>query len=70
MYINRALLLVVGVVMIFFPALEDWVFNVETAWYRPFQLWLLVVVASYCLLRSIMCCCSGSDCSDQPRSQQ
>lgn len=52
MYINRALLLVVGVVMIFFPALEDWVFDVETAWYRPFQLWLLVVIASYWNQRS------------------
>jgi hypothetical protein len=52
MYINRALLLVVGVVLIFFPAFEEWVFNVETAWYRPYQLWLLVIVSAWWNQRS------------------
>jgi len=47
MYINRALLLVVGGVLIFFPALEEWAFNVETVWYRPYQLWLMIVVAAW-----------------------
>ena len=47
MYINRALLLVVGAVLIFFPAMEEWAFNVETAWYRPYQLWLMVIVAAW-----------------------
>ena len=47
MYINRLLLLVAGVVLIFFPAIQSWVTSSETAWYRPFQLWLFVVVAAY-----------------------
>jgi uncharacterized membrane protein len=47
MYINRALLVVVGVVLIFFPAIEGWVISSQTAWYRPYLLWLLVVVAAY-----------------------
>lgn len=47
MYINRLLLLFVGVAMIFFPAIEDWMVNSEVAWYRPYQLWLLVVIAAY-----------------------
>ena len=47
MYINRALLLVVGVVLIFFPAIEAWVINSGSAWYRPYQLWLLVIIAAY-----------------------
>ena len=47
MYINRALLIVVGIVMIFFPAIEDWMLSSETAWYRPYQLWLLVIVAAF-----------------------
>jgi uncharacterized membrane protein len=47
MYINRALLLVVGVVLIFFPAIEEWVLSSPTAWYRPYALWLLAVVATY-----------------------
>jgi hypothetical protein len=47
MYINRLMLLFVGVALIFFPAVESWMINSETAWYRPYQLWLLVVVATY-----------------------
>jgi len=47
MYINRALLLVVGVVLIFFPTIEGWMTSSETAWYRPYLLWLLVIVAAY-----------------------
>jgi uncharacterized membrane protein len=52
MYINRALLLVVGVVLIFFPAIEDWLFSSHTAWYRPYQLWLLIILAAYWNQRS------------------
>lgn len=47
MYINRALLLVVGFVFIFFPTIEGWMVGSETAWYRPYQLWLFVIVAAY-----------------------
>ena len=47
MYINRLLLLVSGVVLIFFPAIESWMVSSDIAWYRPYQLWLLVVVAAY-----------------------
>jgi len=47
MYINRALLMVVGAVLIFFPAIEGWVSSSETAWYRPYLLWLLVIGAAY-----------------------
>ena len=47
MYINRLLLLVTGVVLIFFPAIESWVIGSTTAWYRPYQVWLFIVVAAY-----------------------
>lgn len=47
MYINRALLIVVGIVMIFFPAIEDWMLSSDIVWYRPFQLWLLVIIATF-----------------------
>lgn len=52
MYINRALLLVVGVVLILFPAVEDWAFHAEEAWYRPYQLWLLFIIAAWWNQRS------------------
>ena len=47
MYINRFLLLIVGVVLIFFPAIESWMVSSEVSWYRPYQLWLLIVAAAY-----------------------
>tara|TARA_R110002110_G_scaffold362241_1_gene571974 strand:+ start:29903 stop:30079 length:177 start_codon:yes stop_codon:yes gene_type:complete len=47
MYINRILLLMVGVALIFFPAIEQWVISSETDWHRPYLLWLLVIVAAY-----------------------
>jgi hypothetical protein len=52
MYINRALILAVGVILIFFPTIEAWIVNSESHWYRPFQLWLLVIVAIYWNQRS------------------
>jgi uncharacterized membrane protein len=52
MYINRLLLLFAGVVLIFFPAIETWMLNSETAWYRPYLLWLLVVVGAHWNQRS------------------
>jgi len=52
MYINRALLLVIGVVLIFLPAIESWMISSETYWYRPYQLWLLAVVAAWWNQRS------------------
>jgi len=47
MYINRALLLMVGIAFIFFPIIEEWVSRGGTAWYRPYQVWLLIVIAAY-----------------------
>lgn len=47
MYINRALLLVIAVILVFLPAIEEWMLNSQTAWYRPYQLWLLAIVAAY-----------------------
>ena len=47
MYINRLLLLVTGIVLIFFPAIESWMIDSATALYRPYQIWLLIVIAAY-----------------------
>lgn len=52
MYINRALMLAAGVALIFYPAIESWVISSDTTWYRPYQLWLLVVIAAYWNQRS------------------
>ena len=52
MYINRALLLVVVVLLVFAPAIEEWVFRSGAAWYRPYNLWLVFIVAAYWNQRS------------------
>lgn len=52
MYINRLLLLVIGAFLVFFPTIEIWIINSETAWYRPYLFWLLVVAAAYWNQRS------------------
>jgi len=46
MYINRALLLALGIVIIFLPSLAEWATGSNTGWYRPYILWLVVVVAT------------------------
>jgi hypothetical protein len=52
MYINRALLLILGIAFTFFPAIEDWISSAGTAWYRPYQLWLIIIIAAYWNQRS------------------
>jgi uncharacterized membrane protein len=52
MYINRALLAAFGILLIFLPTVENWLFHEQAAWYRPFALWGVVVVAAYWNQRS------------------
>ncbi len=52
MYINRALLFVLAATLIFLPSVEDWLLSPEAGWYRPYQLWLLIIVATYWNQRS------------------
>lgn len=47
MYIDRALLLVFALALVFFPTLEGWVFADPEHWYRPFLIWFGVVVAAF-----------------------
>lgn len=43
------LIYIAVVAYILAPAIIGWVMNPEGAWYRPFGLWLLVVIAAYLL---------------------
>ena len=47
MYINKALLLMIGVAFIFYPTFEEWLLEGSSGWHRPYQLWLLVILAAY-----------------------
>ncbi len=52
MYINRALLVAFGILLIFLPTVENWLFHSEAPWYRPFALWAVMVIAAYLNQRS------------------
>ena len=52
MYINRALLLLLGLALIFLPAIERWLWQAPTEWYRPYLLWLAALVAGWWTQRS------------------
>lgn len=47
MYINRGILLLMGLALIFLPSVEDWLWQGGANWYRPYLLWLAVIVAGW-----------------------
>ena len=47
MYINRVTLLVMGLIAVFLPSIENWVFHTPTAWYRPYQFWLVIIAVAW-----------------------
>lgn len=47
MYINRSLLMVLAVALVFSPSALEWVNTGGTAWYRPYLLWSLLVLLGY-----------------------
>ena len=52
MYINRALLLALCVISIFWPAIDSWMSNAIAEWYATYLWWLLALVAAYWNQRS------------------
>ena len=47
MNISPALLLLMLVIFVFSPSIQEWVTQGGTAWYRPYQAWLVVIVFIY-----------------------
>jgi hypothetical protein len=44
MHISPSLLLLTFIVFLFFPALQEWMTQGGTAWYRPYLLWLAIII--------------------------
>lgn len=44
MRISPALLLLLIVIIVFAPSIQDWAIQGGTAWYRPYVLWLVIIV--------------------------
>lgn len=49
MYIYRLVLLLVIGIYLFSPAIMDWWIEPQGAWYRPYMLWLTLIIAGMLL---------------------
>ena len=47
MYINRSMLMILGIALVFFPAAQGWIIQGPEAWYRPYLVWALVILLAY-----------------------
>lgn len=47
MYLNPTLLLLLGLMFVFAPSLQEWVLNGGVAWYRPYIVWAALIVVIY-----------------------
>lgn len=43
MYINPTLLLLLALMFVFAPTIQEWVLSGGTAWYRPYLIWILMI---------------------------
>lgn len=46
---TRPLILMLLILYIFSPTFFGWVINPDGAWYRPYIIWVLVIVVAYYL---------------------
>jgi uncharacterized membrane protein len=46
-YINRTLLIILAVTIVFIPSVQAWVTSGGSAWYRPFLVWFVLLLAAY-----------------------
>ena len=49
MYIYRLVLILVVGIYLFSPAIMDWWIDPNGAWYRPYLLWLILIVVTFIL---------------------
>jgi hypothetical protein len=49
MYIYRLVLILVVGIYLFSPAIMDWWTDPNGAWYRPYLLWLILIVVTFIL---------------------
>ena len=47
MYLNRSLVFLLGLAFVFYPSITEWLTSGDASWYRPYELWLLLVVAAW-----------------------
>jgi Mn2+/Fe2+ NRAMP family transporter len=47
MRVNSALLLFFGILLVFAPALKDWLYDGDKTWLRHHLVWLMVILCIY-----------------------
>lgn len=47
MYINPTLVLLLALIFVFSPSLQEWVLSGDTAWYRPWLVWIGLLLVVY-----------------------
>jgi hypothetical protein len=47
MYINRSMLMILAIALVFFPTAQSWINQGPEVWYRPYLLWALVILLAY-----------------------
>ncbi len=52
MYKQSPILLLMLLLLIFSPSLASWILSTEGAWYRPYIIWLVVIVITYFVQRT------------------
>jgi len=46
-YINRTLLLLLALAIVFIPSAQEWVTSEGTAWYRPYFIWIVIIIGAW-----------------------
>lgn len=49
MYIYRLVLILVVGIYLFSPAIMEWWTAADSVWYRPYYLWLILIVVTFIL---------------------
>lgn len=49
MYIYRLVLILVVGIYLFSPTIMDWWITPDGAWYRPYMLWLILILVTFIL---------------------
>lgn len=52
MYINRTLLLFLGIALVFLPPIQEWLTTGGGSWYHLYLFWLSAVILAYWEQRS------------------
>ncbi|MGK0442882.1 MAG: energy-coupling factor transporter transmembrane protein EcfT [Pseudohongiellaceae bacterium] len=53
MRINPALLLLILLLIVFTPSIHEWITETNSAWYRPYIAWFILIVFVFVSQRSV-----------------